>query len=71
MSGAHFSPHPIPDQSFSNTPAEGETGDGANPLYTGAMASVPSICEAIEQGLNLTVEEEGAGGDNGGEERVG
>ncbi|KAK4152923.1 hypothetical protein C8A00DRAFT_15823 [Chaetomidium leptoderma] len=41
------------DQSFYNTAVEEKTADGANPLYTGAMASVPSICDVIELRLNL------------------
>jgi phosphopantothenoylcysteine decarboxylase len=41
------------DQSFYNTAAEEEAPSDANPLYTGAMASVPSICQAIEHCLNL------------------
>ncbi|EAQ85843.1 hypothetical protein CHGG_07096 [Chaetomium globosum CBS 148.51] len=43
------------DQSFRSTAAT-SSSDGANPIYVGAMASVESICEAIERDLNLTVE---------------
>jgi hypothetical protein len=38
---------------FYDTAAEEHTTGDANPLYTGAMASVPSICEAIEHSLKL------------------
>lgn len=31
----------------------GKPGDGADPLYAGAMASVEAICEVIEQRLDL------------------
>jgi hypothetical protein len=48
----------MPDQSFYNTAAEEQTSDGANPLYTGAMASVLSICEVIEKTLSLGGQEE-------------
>lgn len=48
----------MPDQSFYDTAAEEKMGDGANLHYTGAMASVPSICEIIENRLNLGGPEE-------------
>jgi len=43
------------DQAFYNTAAEeAATTNGANPAaYTGAMASVDSICEAVAKGLGL------------------
>lgn len=47
---------PRVDLCFYNTTAEEKAASMTNPLYTGAMASVPSICEVIEDSLNLKVE---------------
>ncbi len=45
---------PTLDQAFYLTTTEAEAANGANPpLYPGAMASVPSICDAIAEGLDL------------------
>ncbi|SPQ21025.1 9a1e7e3a-72ba-4f3b-88bd-cbb563c9dfac [Thermothielavioides terrestris] len=55
------------DQSFYNTGVEEiPPSDGANPLYTGAMASVPSICAVIEERLGLGPASSSGGNGGGG-----
>ncbi len=48
-----LTPFPLPKLSSSDRPRIEYQDQGANSLNTGAMASVTTICETIEQKLNL------------------